>query len=270
MSRIDAALRDLRTLDALAARPSARTELDPRAHLLMTLAFIVTVASFDRYTVLALLPFALYPVLMAAWADVPLGLLARRIALAAPFALMLGLANPWLDRAPVAQLLGWPISGGWVSLASIGLRVALTVAAAVVLVAATGMTAVCAALAQLGVPRVFTTQLLLLHRYLGVLAEEAARMRLARELRAGLHRPLGLAVWGTLLGHLLVRSIDRAQRIHLAMLARGFDGGLPLGPARRWHWRDSAGLALCLAALALARHVDLVQLLGRTLARALA
>jgi cobalt/nickel transport system permease protein len=94
-------------------------------------------------------------------------------------------------------------------------------------------------------------------------------MRLARELRAGL-QSAGPGGVGTLLGHLLVRSIDRAQRIHLAMLARGFDGGLPLGPAGLAHWRDSAGLALCLAALALARHVDLVQLLGRTLARALA
>lgn len=270
MSRIDAALRELRSLEALAARPSALAALDPRARILMTLAFIVTVVSFDRYTVLALLPLALFPVLMAALGDVPLRLLARRIVLAAPFALTVGLFNPLLDRAPMADLFGLAVSGGWVSLASLLLRLALTVAAAVVLLASTGMVAVCHGLAQLGVPRVLTHQLLLMQRYVNVLAEEAAHMRLARALRAGEGRPLGLAVWGTLLGQLLVRSIDRAQRIHQAMLARGFDGRLPHIPPAHWRWPDSAWLALCLAALALARSVDLPQSMGRVLIRGLA
>lgn len=59
MSRIDDALHDLRSLDKLAARPSALSKLDPRAKILATFAFIAVVVSFDRYSVLALLPLAL-------------------------------------------------------------------------------------------------------------------------------------------------------------------------------------------------------------------
>jgi cobalt/nickel transport system permease protein len=57
-----------------------------------------------------------------------------------------------------------------------------------------------------------------------VVADEGARMVLAVRTRSTGSRALSLRVAGSLLGHLLLRSLDRAQRIHRAMLARGFDG----------------------------------------------
>jgi len=265
VSRIDAALRDLRSLDDIAAQPSALSRLDPRAKILATLAFSVVVVSFDRYSVLALLPLALFPVALAALGAVPLGLIARKLLIASPFALMIGLFNPLLDRAPLVELFGIGIAAGWVSFAAILLRFMLTVAAALVLVATTGFYQVCTGLNQLGVPRGFTTQLLFLQRYAEVLAGEAARMSAARELRAGGGRGPALAVYASLLGHLLLRALERAQRIHLAMVARGFDG--ELHAIRTGHWRcaDAAFLAGCLVCFALARSIDLPRALGQFL-----
>jgi len=51
----------------------------------------------------------------------------------------------------------------------------------------------------------------------------------AVEVRSAGTRHLGLATYGTLLGHLLLRSIDRAQRIYRAMVSRGFDGAVRAG-----------------------------------------
>ena len=86
-------------------------------------------------------------------------------------------------------------------------------------------------------PKVFTVQLLFLHRYLFVLAGEAVRMSAARYLRAGDRPRLGLAVYASLLGQLLLRAFDRARRIHQAMLCRGFAGDIrmsrPLRIGRR-------------------------------------
>jgi cobalt/nickel transport system permease protein len=266
VSSIASTLRDLHSLDALATRVTALSGVDPRAKILATLAFILAVVSFDRYTVLALLPFALFPVAVGALGEVPARLIARKLLLASPFALMIGIFNPLLDRAALVDLFGVSLAGGWVSFTSILLRFTLTVAAALVLIATTGFDQVCTGLAQLGVPKIFTTQLLFLQRYADVLAGEAARMNAARELRSCGQRRLSLSVYGTLLGHLLLRSLERAQRIHLAMISRGFDGELRSLCRQGWRRADTVFLTGCVACFVLARGIDLPRTLGQWLA----
>ena len=264
MSRIDAALRDLRSLESLAGRDTAAARLDARAKLVTTFVFIVVVVSFDRYTISALLPLAAYPLLLAVLGEVPAAPVLRKLLLAAPFAVMVGLFNPLLDRAPMFAIGDTTVAAGWVSFASILLRFALTVGAALVLVACTGMHTLCAALGRLGVPRVFTAQLLFLFRYAFVLGAEASQMTTARTLRA-CGRPATLASYGPLLGHLLLRAFERAQRVHLAMTARGFDGELRSLRALRWTVRDTRFVLGWCMFFALVRWVDLPQWLGAVL-----
>jgi cobalt/nickel transport system permease protein len=145
-----------------------------------------------------------------------------------PFALLIGIFNPLMDRDILITLGGLDITGGWVSFVSILLRFFLTVGAALVLIAATGFNAVCMGLEKLGTPRVFVVQLMFLYRYIFVLVDEAARMVRARSLRSFGHNGTGLRVFGNMVGQLLLRTMDRAQRIHLAMRCRGFDGQIHL------------------------------------------
>ncbi|HOX89331.1 MAG TPA: cobalt ECF transporter T component CbiQ [Burkholderiaceae bacterium] len=264
MSGVDGALRALATLDALAARPGPAARLDARAKLLVTAAYIVAVVSFERHAVAALVPFAAYPLLLGAWARVPAGPVLCKLAIASPFALMVGAFNPWIDTAPMLQLGSLSISSGWVSYASLLLRFVLTVSAALLLVATTGMREIAAALGALGVPREFTAQLLFLHRYSFVVGEEARRMATAARLRSA-GRGLTLGAWSALLGHLLLRAYERARRIHLAMLARGYDGELRPGRPHAWHGRDTAFVLAWLAVFALWRWGEPVAGLGRLL-----
>jgi cobalt/nickel transport system permease protein len=257
------ALHDLHALDDIAARDTPLSRIDPRAQLLVTLCFVITVVSFDRYRVAALLPLALFPAVLAARAEMPARLLGRALLLASPFVLMVALANPLLDRAPMLALAGFEISGGWVSFAAILLRSTLCLSAALVLIGGTGMHALCAALAQLGAPRVFTVQLLFMHRYLFVLAAEAVRMVRAQQLRAVSRQRMGLALYAALTGQLLLRAVDRARRVHQAMLARGFDGQWRPTRALPWRQRDSVFTAGWCAFFLLARLVDLPHVLGR-------
>jgi cobalt/nickel transport system permease protein len=270
MSRLAGALQDLRALDTLATRDTPLARRDARAKLLVTLGFVVTVLSFDRYQLAALLPLALLPVVLAAQAELPAGLLWRTLWLASPFAVLVGLANPLLDRSPMLVLAGVELSAGWVSFGAIVLRFGLAVSATVVLVGGTGMHALCAALARLGAPRLFTVQLLLLYRYLFVLADEAQRMSTAHGLRAVSGRHMGLGTYAGLAGHLLLRAVDRARRVHAAMLARGFDGELRLADPGRWQPGDTLFVAGWGLYLALVRAVDLPQALGALLTGLLA
>jgi len=264
MSRIDAALHDLRSLDALAGRDTPLARLDARAKVVTTLVFIVIVVSFDRYAVAAMLPLAVFPVVLAVLGDVPAAPLARKVLLAAPFAVLVGIFNPLLDRAPMLAFGDATVSAGWVSFASILVRFALSVSAALVLVASTGMHTLCVALARLGVPQALTAQLLFLFRYAFVLGAEASRSATARELRSG-GRALALSAYGPLGGHLLLRAFERAQRIHLAMIARGFDGELRSLRTLHWSWRDTSFVLGWSVFFIVARAFDLPQSLGRLL-----
>lgn len=268
MARLDHALQALRDLDDVAATARARGQADPRALLLTALACIVTTVSFERHTVAALLPLALFPLSLAVRAQLPWRLLKRTLLLAAPFVLMVGLFNPLLERETALWLGAVPVSAGWLSLLSILLRAAVAITTTLALVASTGMPALCNAMNCLRVPRALTLQLWLLYRYLFVLGAEASRMDTARRLRAGAQPRPNLATWAALLGQLLLRSVDRAQRLHQAMLARGFAGSLPSAPMQ-WRPADSAFLAGWCAFFIAVRTLDLPALLGQALLRGL-
>lgn len=244
----------------------AWTRLDARAYLCITLVFIVIVLSFERHSISALLPFALYPIVMAALGGVSLASLGRALALAAPFVVCVGIWNPVFDTRPMLTLGALTLSAGWVSFFSLILRCALCVSAVTVMVRLCGFTQLCAALARLGVPRVFAAQLLILHRALFILLNEAARMRRARDVRAFGRRGQGLRATAPLIGNLLLRSLDRAERIHTAMLCRGFDGAMPASERTPFDRYALLFCAVWCAFFALARAVDLPRALEAGLA----
>lgn len=234
-------------MDDLARMDSPVHRLDARAKAVVTLAFVIVVMSFPRQEVSALLPFLLYPVMLTSAGGLPARELFRKILVAAPFALAVGIFNPLLDRH-LAVLAGpFVITGGWLSFASTLLRFLLTVWAALALVACTGMYGLAAGLRQLGIPRVFVVQLLFLHRYLFVVADEGARMTRSVELRAPGKHALRFRAYGSLVGHLLLRSMDRAERVHRSMVCRGFDGEIRVTRPSPFRFSDAGFVAGCLA-----------------------
>ncbi len=265
MASIESALLNLGYLETLSGQQTPLHRLDPRAKLLTTLVFIVTVVSFGKYEITGLIPFVIYPVALVAVGNLPVGYLLRKILLAVPFALFIGIFNPLLDRVVLVHLGPVGLSGGWVSFASIMIRFGLTVSAALILIASTGLNAVGLALEKLGAPNGFVVQLLFLYRYIFVLTDEALRLMRARALRSFQGRGLGFRVFSYLIGQLLLRTLARAQRLHLAMRSRGFDGTIRLRRPLAFHYKDAffflgwSGLFLAL------RCYNLPQELGRLL-----
>lgn len=257
---------EINRMDELGRLDTPMHRLDARAKIITTLAFIVTVMSFPRYEVSALMPFFIYPFALIALGHIPNGYIPRKILLAAPFALVIGMFNPLLDRQTVAVIGGWSISGGWLSFASIMLRFFLTVSAALTLIACTGIHRLGAGLERLCVPRVFVVQLLFLYRYLFVVADEGARMMRSLELRSAGPRSLRLRVYGSLVGNLLLRSMGRADRVYRAMTARGFDGEIRVLRQTSFQWTDWSFVASWVAFFAFARMWNLADALGHLLA----
>ncbi|MDD3276553.1 MAG: cobalt ECF transporter T component CbiQ [Kiritimatiellales bacterium] len=225
-------------MDELGRLDTPLHRLDARVKMAAVVLFVVTVMSFPRYEISGLMPLFLFPFVLMGSGKIPFGAIFKKVALALPFALFVGLFNPLLDRTPVLTLGPWTISGGWLSFFSILLRFTLTVSAALILLACTGIYRLCAGLERLGVPPLFATQLLFLYRYLFVIGGEALRMIRSVRMRSAGSKKLSLRIYSTLTGHLLLRSIDRAQRIYRAMVSRGFDGQIRVLHRTRPGWRD--------------------------------
>jgi cobalt/nickel transport system permease protein len=100
----------------------------------------------------------------------------------------------------------------------------LSALTAVTMAALTPLPALLAGLEKLGVPRFLLLVAHFVYRYLFMLVEEAQQMRIAAASRGASDLKSARRAAAGALAVLFVRSYERSEAIHRAMLARGFDG----------------------------------------------
>ncbi|PLX70282.1 MAG: cobalt ECF transporter T component CbiQ [Denitrovibrio sp.] len=225
MSKIEKQFIQISYMDELAEKSTPLHRLHPLSKLLTSIIFIVFIVSFNRYSVTDLLPFFIFPALLIVIGELPAGYLGKTLLIVSPFALMVGFGNIFADQQVIASHFGMKITGGYISFASIMLKFTLSVLCVLILICTTGFYRVCGALGSLYVPDIFVNQLMFLYRYIFVLSEEAGRMFMAKDIRQ-CGRKTGVKIYSSIFGQLLLRTIDRAGRMHQAMYSRGFNGNL--------------------------------------------
>ena len=252
-------------LDRLSYRDTIIHRIDPRGKVITTLLFVTIVISYPKYEVISLLPFFIFPILLLTLSDTPFMYILRRVIIVSPFALFIGIFNPFFDPGKVVLTEGMSISSGWISFLSIMLKFTLTISAALILIATTSFPGVCQALHRLGVPALFTSQLLFLYRYIFVLAEEAMRMVRARDMRSFGRLGTGIGVFTNLIGILFVRTVERSERIYNAMLSRGFRGSFPDVRSFRFRVIDAVFIIITTVFLLALRVFNVSEMLGQFL-----
>lgn len=258
-----AALRDIDDLSVLSSTIHKR---DPRAKIIVSIVYLGVVVSYGKYALSALIPFAVYPLFLIVLADIPVKHLLKQLLIVSLFAVLVGIWNPILDRQEMLRIGNLGISGGWISFFSIVLRFFLTASAALILIATTGISDICQGLQRMKIPRIFVTQILFLHRYIFVLAEEVFRLDRARAARTFGSKGMDFNTYSRMLGALLLRSLDRAQRVYVAMKSRGFDGVVrPLGRLE-WQLADTCYLLMWCVFFIFLRVVNISRLLGEFIA----
>lgn len=220
------AMSEIRRIDGYSCRKTALSRFDSLSHLLVTLGFIISVLSVNRYAPASLAIFAIYPIIIPILCDIPFGVIFKRILIALPVAVLPGVFNPILDKNRI--LLGSiTVSAGWLSLLCLILKCALTVSAALILICISGVDGVCASLRALKVPNLIVAQLSFTYRYIHVLGEEAVHVLTAYKLRSPASRGISITQFGSLCGGIFLRSTQHAEEIYAAMRCRGFDGAFP-------------------------------------------
>jgi cobalt/nickel transport system permease protein len=238
---------------------SAVHRLAPEAKLAGLVAFVVAVAITPRTEMVAFAVDA--AVLLAAFATsrLPVAVLARAVVIV-PF-VAFALLVPFVADGRSIDVLGVALSvdGLWASW-NIVVKAWFGATACILLSATTPIPDVRHGLSRLRVPRVMVAIAAFMFRYLDLLTEQLRRMRAAMTARC--HDPRWL--WqarpiASSAGVLFVRSYERGERIHQAMLARGFTGTMPELDTRcaaKGDWRAAlapGATALVVLVIAVAR-----------------
>jgi cobalt/nickel transport system permease protein len=227
------------TLDSWSRLASPVHRFDARAKIVAALGVLVSLAVTTQVTPELLVGYFVVITSLALVARVPLAGLLLRAALVLPFAAGVAVLNVF-GGDPVRAL-------GLLAKSYLSAYMVL------LLLSTTSLPALLRGLESFGVPRFLVMVVQFVYRYLFVLSEQAQHMTRARQCRAG-GRSWRAATG--LVAVLFARSYDRAERIHRAMLARGFQGHFLLLDPPSAGAREAVFLVLLAAALA-ALHLSL-------------
>ncbi len=253
-SALDRAIETLHTADREAEARARTDRVGAPARLAVCLVYLVAVVSVPPRGLDTTLLLAVHPLALCILEGPSLGRLLRRTAPFLLVALALGLPSAFLDRAPAFAVGGVTVTRGMLLAATLALKGILCILATSQLAAVCGFERLIGALRTFGLPGRAATHLLLSGRYLLLLLHETSRMTTAYALRAPRRRGIYFRDWGAFAGNLLLRSFDRAETVHDAMLLRGFRDSAPvLPPPPRFSRTAFAYLLFWIAAILLFR-----------------
>ncbi len=211
-------------------------ELDPRVKTVCFVLFILAVVLTPptHFAAFFLYAFLLFSIIFLS--DVPLGYVMKRSLIIVPFAGMIGIFNLFF-KPPIVFF-------------NILIKSWLSVLALIVLSSTTDFPSLLKALEALKMPKLLTTILSFMYRYIFTLIEQVQKMEQARIARSyGRRGFYQMRAAGNMLGSLFINTYERGERIYQAMLARGYHGHAHSPHRFTAHIQDTAFATFFLTAL---------------------
>ena len=200
------------------------------AHLkvLALLGFMLVVVATPRQAYPAFALWAAVLLGVVVLSRVPLRYLLPRMVVEVPFVVFAALM-PFIAHGPRTEVLGVSVSEpGLVAGVALLVKGTIGVLASLTLAATTEPQDLLRGLQRLRTPDLVVQIMGFMIRYLDVVTAELGRMMTALRSRGCDPRsPRHWPVLARSLGALFIRSYERGERVHLAMLSRGHDGRLP-------------------------------------------
>jgi cobalt/nickel transport system permease protein len=201
----------------------------PEAKLVAVLGMVVSIAITPREAIWAFAAYALLIGAVASISRIRIGFIAVRLLAIAPFVLFAFLI-PFIARGETVEIgfLEVSVAGLWGAW-NVLVKAVLGASVSILLTATTEVADIIRGLAVLRVPTIFTSIAAFMIRYLELISDELGRTRIAMTSRGydprwiSQVRPIAASA-----GALFVRSYERGERIHSAMVARGFSGEMPM------------------------------------------
>lgn len=215
-------LNEIYSLEQLSNKNTVIHRIHPFVKMIATIVYIVCLLMKNRYNLPGLAPFLFYPVIVMSLAEIPYRVILKRTLVTLPFVIFAGISNLIFDRERVILISGVVVTTGVLSFCVLIVRTILSVSAILILVATTKFQDLTRQLNRIHIPMVIVNLIEMIYRYISVLVEEASIMLTAYRLRNPKYKYPHIKHMGTFVGHLFLRSMDRAERVYHAMKCRGY------------------------------------------------
>lgn len=215
MKNIQTAINRVHQIDALSHRKTILSSLYPTYKILIVLFYLIITTSYSIHNLgilVMFLPLLLFSLLGEISLIHSLGELKPLVAV------LIFMGAPFLFFKDY----------GVISFIVLTFKGVFTLLFSYILMTSTTMEELCMGLSKMKVPQPIIVVILLIQRYLILFFKETDKTLLAYSLRAPGQKGISLRTWGSLVGSMMLRSIDRAMNVYQSMMLRGFNGVMPM------------------------------------------
>lgn len=258
MDKIEGAIQAIHKLDY----KSAKNSIHPLIKLLLTVLYIILLTSINKYDIMKTIAMGIYLLIINMFFNIPIKEFLKRFKIIFILLIFIGIANPILDRTVITFLGIIPITTGFISMITLILKGFFSIIASYFLIYTTSIENICYSLKLLHIPNILITIVMLIYRYIILFLKEVQRIWTAYKLRTPNQKGVNHKVWGSMIGSLMIRSIDRANIVYESMELRGFNPDNFFIREIKFTKKDFIFLSLGILILIILRYIPIFELVG--------
>lgn len=219
MKSIQTAINRVHQIDALSHRKTILSSLYPTYKLIIVFLYLIITTSYSVHNLGILVMF--FPLLLFSLLG-EISLIHSLGELKPLIAILIFMGAPFLFFKDY----------GVISFMVLTFKGVFTLLFSYILMTSTTMEELCMGLSKMKIPQSIIVVILLIQRYLILFFKETDKTLLAYSLRAPGQKGISLKTWGSLVGSMMLRSIDRAMNVYQSMMLRGFKGVMPISSSK--------------------------------------
>lgn len=231
MSKISNAIKEVHFIDNKANNNKFLNKIHPLVKLIITIIYIVLLTSINKYDLITTLTMSIYLWFISLLGEISIRRVIERLKIVFLLLIILGIANPILDRNVIFYIGIIPVTTGIISMLTLILKG-------------------------------FFTVIMLIYRYIIVFFKEVERIWTAYQMRAPKQNGVNFKAWGSMIGSLMIRSIDKAQMVYESMELRGFNPETFFVKTQKITKRDALYLIIGMVLLVTIRWIPIFDLVG--------
>ena len=223
MSKIEDAIYEIHHMDNMANSNRFLNKIHPLVKLLIIVLYIIMLTSINKYDLIKTLSMSIFLIAVSIIGDLSIWHAVKKLKVIFILLFLVGIANPILDRNIYFYIGSLPIYSGIISMITLFMKGSFAIISSYFLIATTSIENICYALKLIHIPNVIVTVIMLIYRYMIVFLKELQRIWTAYSMRAPKQNGFNIKSWGSMIGSLMIKSIDKAQVVYESMEMRGFN-----------------------------------------------
>ncbi|WP_293983632.1 energy-coupling factor transporter transmembrane protein EcfT [uncultured Clostridium sp.] len=235
MDDISKAIYDIRKIDELGDKHTILHRIDSSIKIIVTIIYVIKVLSMKQFTISDIACIVLYPLILFKLGKVPVKFIFKKVLFVLPIIIGLSAINLIIDFSYLEIYFSVLLI----------FKCTFALVGALLLIATTGINNLAFGLKKLKIPNILIMQILMLHRYIILMMEECYRVKSAYELRTLGEKSMTMKDYGQIIGQMLLKTIDRSEKVYEAMKLRGFEGDLYINSNKRAGCIDYLYLISC-------------------------